>query len=315
MTEEKSTMDNASRKFGPVQITLRDLLIIFVWIGAFLGLLAQLMHGQPSMSVIWILFLVWIGLGIGLLLIGTRRHSCLLQLLGGSTFVVFCCWCLPRFNFGVHPASRRVQCNNNLKQIALGLQLYHDKYGCFPPAYVADEQGRPMHSWRVLLLPFIEHRKLYEKYDFSEPWDGPNNSLLAAQIPDCYVCPGRKVAPAIAPLTSYLAVVGQETAWPGATSIKLSDMVDGTSQTILVVESSAASVPWMEPRDLDFQVLPLQINAKAGRGISSEHPSGIGANVAFADGSVTFLLDKTCSPEQLRAMLTIAGGEQIALPH
>ena len=56
---------------------------------------------------------------------------------------------------------------------------YHETYGCFPPAYVADRDGKPMHSWRVLILPFLEQRELYNAYNFAEPWDGPNNRKLA----------------------------------------------------------------------------------------------------------------------------------------
>ena len=64
---------------------------------------------------------------------------------------------------------------NNLRQIALALQSYHQANGCFPPAYVADKNGKPMHSWRVLILPYLGFDDLYKAYDFTEPWDGPNN--------------------------------------------------------------------------------------------------------------------------------------------
>ena len=66
---------------------------------------------------------------------------------------------------------------------------YHGKNKHFAPAYVADENGKPMHSWRVLLLPMLEQQALYESYDFDEPWNGPNNSRLLAQTPPSYQCP------------------------------------------------------------------------------------------------------------------------------
>ena len=59
---------------------------------------------------------------------------------------------------------------------------YHDTYGRFPAAYVADRDGRPMHSWRVLILPLLEQRTTYDAYDFAEPWDGPNNRRLADRV-------------------------------------------------------------------------------------------------------------------------------------
>ena len=86
-------------------------------------------------------------------------------------------------------AARRTQCKNNLKQIGIALHSYHDVYKTFPPAYIPDEDGKPMHSWRVLILPFIEQQALYEQYDFNEPWDGPNNSQLANVVISVYQCP------------------------------------------------------------------------------------------------------------------------------
>jgi hypothetical protein len=77
-----------------------------------------------------------------------------------------------------HPGATRMQCSNNLKPIGLALQIYHDQYGSFPPANIVDKDGRPMHSWRVLILPNIEQQKLYEAYNFDEPWDGPNKSTF-----------------------------------------------------------------------------------------------------------------------------------------
>src|SRR4051812_3837711 len=55
---------------------------------------------------------------------------------------------------GSREAPRRTKCKNHLKDIALALHNYHDAYGTFPPAYIADQNGRPMHSWRVLILPY-----------------------------------------------------------------------------------------------------------------------------------------------------------------
>src|SRR6476661_8060061 len=92
-------------------------------------------------------------------------------------------------------AARRSQCKNNLKQIGLALHNYHDVNGCFPPAYIADENGKPMHSWRVLILPYLDQAALHTEYNFSEPWDGPNNSRLLARRPAVYACPSHGNAP------------------------------------------------------------------------------------------------------------------------
>src|SRR5262245_42706847 len=80
--------------------------------------------------------------------------------------------------------SWRSSCKCYLKQFGLALQNYHDTYGSFPPAFVLGPDGRPWHSWRVLILPFMECDPLYREYRFNEPWDGPNNRKLLAKMPE-----------------------------------------------------------------------------------------------------------------------------------
>ncbi len=73
-------------------------------------------------------------------------------------------------------AARRAQCTNNLKQIALALHNYEQAYKSFPPAYTVDANGRPLHSWRTLILPFLEQESLYRAIDLSKPWNDPANA-------------------------------------------------------------------------------------------------------------------------------------------
>src|SRR5205823_3963476 len=107
-------------------------------------------------------------------------------------------------------AARRMQCSNNLHNIALALQNYYDDHGSFPPAYIAAADGKPIHSWRVVLLPYLGQEDLYAKYSFDEPWNGPNNSKLHDRMLKIFRCPSQpEKQPRVH--TSYLAVVGQET--------------------------------------------------------------------------------------------------------
>jgi len=203
--------------------------------------------------------------------------------------------------------SRRLACSNNLRNIALALEQYHQMHDSFPPAYIADENGKPMHSWRVLLLPYLERRDLYDHYDFSEPWDGPNNSKLHGEIIRIYSCPSH---PTTQPRTdtSYVAVVGPQTMWPATKATKLDDLTDGATNTLMVVEIANSGIHWMEPRDLDFSQLPMQINPPKGKGISSDHPNV--ALGAFADGHTQAMSSNT-PPKIIRALLTAQGGEAI----
>jgi hypothetical protein len=200
-------------------------------------------------------------------------------------------------------------CGSNLKQLGLSLHMYHEQYGSLPPAYLADESGRPMHSWRVLLLPFFEQQALYDRYRFDEPWDGPNNRLLADEISRVYSCPADTKP--LKTETSYVAVVGPGTAWPDEGTTSWDQIRDGMSRTIVIVEVHNSGIHWMEPRDLYVTQMPLAINPKRGIGISSLHTGG--AMVVCADGSV-HMLPSDLDAETLWGLLTIAGGEDVALP-
>jgi prepilin-type processing-associated H-X9-DG protein len=204
-------------------------------------------------------------------------------------------------------AARRSQCNNNLKQIGLALQSYADINKAFPPGYVADENGRPMHSWRVLILPYIEQKALYDRYDFNEPWDGPNNSQLAGLMPPPYRCPSDSASAPPSTITSYAAISGPGTMFDADTPSSFATIRDGTSNTIAVAEASGAGIHWMEPRDLDVGQMTFQVNGSAAD-ISSPHPGG--AMAVFADGHTTFL-GTSVAGDVLRALFTKNGGEPI----
>jgi hypothetical protein len=202
-------------------------------------------------------------------------------------------------------AAKTAACVCNLKQIGLALHNYHEVYGSFPPAYVADTTGKPIHSWRMLILPFMESSTLSNSYSMAEPWDGPNNRKLLDQRPSYYDCPSRSCGPRF---TSYVAIVGPGTAFPGAGSTKLGDFRDGTSQSILIAEVANVDIPWTEPRDLDVRTMSWIINDPSKPAISSFHDRA--PTLLFADGSVRGFR-KFPSPAILKALTTIDGGDAV----
>lgn len=204
-------------------------------------------------------------------------------------------------------AARRTQCANNLKMIGIALHNYHDVHGSFPPAYIPDENGRPMHSWRVLVLPYLEEQFLYDQYNFNEPWDGPNNSRLAASMPDFFACPSDVATPGQS-MTSYVAIAGPGAAFDGSKRVRFSDVDDGLANTVVVVEARGTNIQWTEPHDIDLNQMRFVINSPGGQEVSSQHPGG--AQVLFADGSVR-MLSASLPSETLRALITIAGGEAV----
>ncbi|MBC7820727.1 MAG: DUF1559 domain-containing protein, partial [Planctomycetaceae bacterium] len=198
---------------------------------------------------------------------------------------------------------------NNLKQIGLALHNYHDTYKSFPPAFVRGPDGKPWHSWRVLLLPHLEEHLLAEKYHFDEPWNGPNNSKLLNQRPDVFACRTFDHGPWVEKIdTTYVAVVGPETVWPGANSVNIGDITDGMSNTVLIIEVRDAGIPWMAPIDLAFEEASAPPTDQKGRHPSSVHTGG--GNVLLGDGTVRFA-NTTLDPEIWRALLTRSGGETI----
>ena len=181
----------------------------------------------------------------------------------------------------------------------MALQNYQEDYGSFPPACLIDEQGTPIHSWRVSLLPYLDEQALFDDYRFDEPWNGPNNRRLAARIPHCYQCPshGHHGKVAGKSVTNYVAVVDPHGIFRGDQPTTTSDTTGGESRAIVVVDVNQQSVNWLAPDDMtgvDFLALFREHS-------EFNHPGG--TVVALADGTVRFLSRET-KPQVVKALLT-----------
>jgi hypothetical protein len=203
-------------------------------------------------------------------------------------------------------AGRRATCISHQKQISLALLSYESENGHYPPAYIADKNGNPMHSWRVLILPYLDRNDLYEQYDFSEPWNGPHNRLLADKMPGTFGCPSDPSAPNC---TAFTILVGPHAFSPGPTGRSNNDFsrADGTSTTLMLVEATEAKINWLEPRDLNVEEMSFIIN-KDAKEISSHHPGR--ACATFCDGHQT-VLTADIKPETLKALTTFDGHEPV----
>jgi prepilin-type processing-associated H-X9-DG protein len=195
-------------------------------------------------------------------------------------------------------AARRAQCVNNLKQISLAMLNYNSANGVFPPAVTVDPMGKPLLSWRVLLLPYMEQDQLYKQFKLDEPWDSPSNKPLVAQMPKVYECPSWTEPPGSG-TSIYQVLIGPGTLFEKAEGIPLSDVADGPSNTLMVVETRAP-IPWTQPSGLEYAPKsPI-------KGLGSKHPGGF--NAAFGDGSVHFIKD-SIAESTLEALVTRNGGE------
>jgi prepilin-type processing-associated H-X9-DG protein len=206
-------------------------------------------------------------------------------------------------------ASRRMQCANNMKMLGLAMHTYHDANGIFPPTFSVDENGKPLHSWRVYVLPYLEQSALYEAIRKDEPWDSEYNRQFHDKMPPYFRCPSCTLGNPKRD-TTYCMVVGEESLGRAdGVGLKLSRITDGTSNTVAFVERKTP-VCWMAPEDVTFDDA-VQGTNRIPTGIGSEH--GRGANITFCDGSMHFIHD-TIDPSILRAILTIAGRESVSWP-
>ncbi len=183
-------------------------------------------------------------------------------------------------------AARRVQSMNNLKQIGLALHNYHDVFNSFPPANSVDDNGKPLLSWRVHILPYIEEYALYEQFHLDEPWDSEHNLELLQQMPLSFRSPVSNAPPG---MTTYLGIEGDDGTFPTAEKKnkkgrRFAEILDGTSNTVMVVETSdALAVEWTKP-DSNLGPNGLDLGTLFGA-----FPGG--TNALFADGSVQFISD------------------------
>jgi Protein of unknown function (DUF1559) len=217
-----------------------------------------------------------IGWVIGLVASVVAAFGCL-ALLGAALL-------LPAIS-SARTSARNAQSANNLKQIAIALHNYHDVYQSFPPAYVADSEGKPLYSWRVLILPFLEQTPLYEQFDKTKAWDAPENLAISGMMISTFKSPN-STAPTLNG-TNYYCVIGPRTIFPGSTGTNMASIRDGTSNTLMILESEEISATsWAAPIEFDITKQPLMFGTGVGQ-IQPIQPGGI--HVMLADGSVRFM--------------------------
>jgi hypothetical protein len=212
--------------------------------------------------------------------------------------------------FVIQDTRDRTIASNNIKQMVLAMHNYNDTYGKLPLSGVGNPvqpfavPPKPLLSWRVALLPFLEQESLYRQFKVDEPWDGPNNSKLLAKMPKIYQLPGDDKMPA--GHTCFQVFVGNGAAFEKTESMRFpASFPDGMSNTILIAVA-AKGVPWTKPEDIPFDpnrpIAPLL----------GTHYRG-GFLVGMADMTIRILPAKT--PEStLKAMITRNAGDWVSWP-
>jgi hypothetical protein len=176
---------------------------------------------------------------------------------------------------------------------------YHDNYGHFPPAAVFSKDGKALLSWRVLILPYLENEALFKEFKLDEPWDSEHNKKLLARMPKVFAAPNG--AGEATQDTFYQVFTGKGAIFDGQKGVPVTDIKDGTSNTLLIIEGGAA-VPWTKPADLAFDAKkPLP---RVGGMFAEEF------HFVRADGSIGSCRQRF-REAALRAMITRSGGEAL----
>ncbi len=202
-------------------------------------------------------------------------------------------------------ATRRNACTHQMKRITLAMLMYQRDHGTLPPAYTVDADGTPLHSWRVLLLPYLGHESLYNQIRLDEPWDSQHNRQFHDQSVAFYRCPSD---PAARPgQATYSVVMGPDMPFEGGHGKRLADFGPHSDDMILLFER-AEPVCWMAPADIPQSRAEQGIQQHGSRylpsptaeDIASHHPGG--AMFGHRSGAVTFQ-SNSMNVEQFKAML------------
>jgi hypothetical protein len=172
--------------------------------------------------------------------------------------------------------ARNAQCRGRLSQLGLALRNFAEDSGEFPPLASRDDKGRPLLSWRALLLPYLDGTKVFDDLDQSEAWDSPNNLEIArrasSSIGNRFRSPNDVSRDGNS--TSFIAI-----------DFSSSDFPKGHKggRRIIVVEVHDSGINWMEPRDLPFDEIQARVVEMVERGEV--------VHVLTADGNVGTILN------------------------
>lgn len=200
------------------------------------------------------------------------------------------------------PLAQRKASEERLQQLGYAMLNHHVTHQRFPSAAIPSEDGKPLLSWRVRLLPFLEEEELYEQFHLDEPWDSEHNRKLLAKMPKIFQKPSAQLKPGH---TCFLVPVGPGAAFEGEQGMKIAQIPDGTTRTILMLELPAEqAVPWTKPADYTFD--PEKPTQGLGPTYGNEIP------VLFVDTKVRFLSLDQWDADDWKAAFTRAGKDSFA---
>jgi hypothetical protein len=202
---------------------------------------------------------------------------------------------------------RLIMRSDHLGQILMAIENYHSEHEAYPPAYTLDQNGKPLCSWRVLILPYLGCEELFREYHRDEPWDSPNNRPLLARIPPVFQCPltgaerhndtgylvilrGKGPAffdPSITPSTFSRGEKWLGSPVPGAEIL---------SSPVVVVEAPNSGIPWTQPCDVTYDAIVEGTFKKNGK---QESGFDLHGRFCIAKGGDWFVVPDDISEKEL----------------
>lgn len=200
----------------------------------------------------------------------------------------------------VDNSSNRERFRNQLRLVGLACHEYQSEYGCLPPVVISDERGRPIHSWRAMLLPWLESQGRTQPpayvYTFNEPWFSPANRQAALDNANLYTMLVSTDDREVVQKSKLAAVIGAQTYWsPSGECRRLPLEANQDERHILLLEIPNLYGAWSQPNDVTLdEVLTLSKNQQF-------EPDG--AHVLYDDGSVTWFAPEALTEANLRRLL------------
>lgn len=221
-------------------------------------------------------------------------------------------------------ATIRSRSREQLNQISVAILNYLDVHGCYPPGIIYGPDGKPWHSWRTLILPYVDQLAMYQLYDFTQPWDSAaNRDFVEINVP-AFSDPihGRNpehyahFGAVIGGHTLFNSVkfdgtkAGFESALNEGTPVE--KISDGLANTLMIASiSPEQQISWSEPRDVSIQLGIPAIDAPGGFVAVFPADGETGVLAAMADGSVKIMPKSKLTADVLRALITIDGDESL----
>ncbi len=213
-------------------------------------------------------------------------------------------YAIPALRRGLSVAAQRRDLDS-MKSIVVALNDYNARYGTYPTPIVSDVTGKPLYSWRVLILPFLGYEDLFQRFQLDQAWDSPANLALLNEMPSVFASSNAPDAQANHE-PNFVLLVGTGTAFPPTGPMSAAQITD--DPTVLLVETKAGGIVWTQPGDIDIGKFGVNLGSISMQNIGGQHATHV---VAVDRNGRGMRIPKTTPKLVLEALVTPTSGEKI----